>query len=69
MSPHISIKHREHLWCHLILELFFHPKHLYFAMVAGVLAPGMAPVYTSLLAFDICQEKHENIVIKVPKNL
>ena len=45
----------EHLLCHLILELFFYPKHPYFATVTGVLAPGMAPVYTNLLASDICR--------------
>jgi hypothetical protein len=43
------------LLCHLILELFFHPKHPYFATVTRVLAPGMAPVHTSLLASDICR--------------
>ena len=43
----------EHLWCHLILELFFHPKHPYFATITSVLAPGMALVHTSLLASDI----------------
>ena len=43
----------EHLWCHLILELFFYPKPPYFATITGVLAPGMALVHTSLLASDI----------------
>ncbi len=43
----------EHSSCRLILELFLHPKHPYFAMVMGALAPGMAPVNTNLLAFDI----------------
>ena len=43
----------EHLRCPLILKLFFHPKHLYFATITGVLAPGMALVHTSLLASDI----------------
>ena len=45
----------EHLLCHLILELFFYPKHPYFATVTGVLVQDMAPVHTSLLASDICR--------------
>ena len=62
MSPHISIKHRES-------ELSICGATSFWSSQAPGMAPGMAPVYTSLLASDICQEKHENIVIKVPKNL
>ena len=52
--PHMTLRiWTEHLWCHLILELFFHPKYPYFATITGVLAPGMALVHTSLLASDI----------------
>ena len=39
-------------------------------MVTGELVPGIVPVHTSLLVSNkanICQEKHENIVIEVPK--
>ena len=43
----------EHLLCHLIFELFFLPKHPYFATVTGVLVQGMAPVHPSLLVSDI----------------
>lgn len=37
----------------LTLELLLSPKHPYFATVICALAPGMASVYSSLLASDI----------------
>ena len=59
----------EHLLCNLILELLLHPKHLHFATVTCVVAPGMTSVHTSQLASDICQEIHENMVLMVQKDL
>ena len=46
---------KEHLLCHLILDLLLHPKHPHLATVICVLTPGMASVHTSLLASDISQ--------------
>ena len=46
-----------------------HPKLPYFAIATCPLAQGMVYVHASLLASDTSREKHENMVIKVPKNL
>ncbi len=58
----------EYLLRHLILDLILHQKLPYFAIATCPLAQFMVSVYASLQA-DVRQEKLENMVIKVPKNL